>query len=320
MEFRKKGIVLAAGLACVASAPSILACSSCGCTLSSDWSSQGIGHGEGFRLDVRQDYFNQNQLRSGTGKVDRASLTFPNDREIQQATVNRNTTLSLDYSGSGNWGVTVQVPQFDRLHTTIAPGDTDVSTSHTDSIGDIRVIGRYHGLSGDHSLGVQFGLKLPTGSYNNTFIDGPQAGQPLDRGLQPGTGTTDLILGVYKFGALSRDWDYFSQALVQKPLNSRQDFRPGTGLNLNVGVRYVGFEKVTPLLQLNVRAEARDSGLNADVDNSGATRAHLAPGVSIDLGGKARLYGFLQLPVYQRINGLSIEARYVVSVGLFFYR
>jgi hypothetical protein len=292
------------------------ACSSCGCTLSSDWASQGVGGASGFRVDFRYDYFNQDQLRSATGTVDRGSITFPADREIQQETINRNYTLDLDYSPNADWGVNLQIPYFDRFHTTIVDGDTDVSTSHTESLGDVRVLGRYQGFSHDHSSGVQAGLKLATGSFHNDFIDGPQAGTALDRGLQPGTGTTDLLVGGYTFGALSRNWDYFAQALLQQPLNSREDFRPGTGLNVNAGLRYVANEMFTPQIQFNLRTERRDSGANADVENSGATLLYLSPGVTVHVNHHIHLYGFLQVPVYQRVNGFQIEPRYTVSLGV----
>jgi hypothetical protein len=308
--------LVAAGVAVATVSKAALACSSCGCTLSSDWATQGYAAAEGFRVELRYDYFNQNQLRTGTGTVDRGSITFPTDREIQQETVNHNYTLSLDYSPNAEWGVNLQLPYFDRYHTTIVDGDTDVSTSHTKSIGDVRVIGRYQGFSRDHSTGVQFGVKLPTGSFHNNFIDGPQAGEPLDRGLQPGTGTTDLLAGVYNFGALSRDWDYFAQALLQQPLNSREDFRPGTGLNVNAGLRYVTNETFTPQIQLNLRTEKRESGANADVDNSGATLLYLSPGVTVHVTHSLHVFGFFQVPIYQRVNGYQIEPRYTVSVGL----
>lgn len=300
----------------IATTSDALACSSCGCTLSSDWASQGYAATEGFRVELRYDYFNQNQLRNGTGTVDRGSITLPTDREIQQETVNRNYTLTLDYNPNADWGVNLQLPYFDRFHTTVAEGDDAVSTSHTKSIGDARVIGRYQGFDRDHSTGVQFGVKLPTGSFHNNFIDGPQAGEPLDRALQPGTGTTDLLVGIYNFGALSRDWDYFAQALLQQPLNSREDFRPGTGLNANAGLRYVTNETFTPQIQLNLRTEKRESGANADVDNSGATLLYLSPGMTVHVTHHLHVFGFFQVPIYQRVNGYQIEPRYSVSVGL----
>ncbi len=303
-----------AALAVVAAVPAS-ACSSCGCTLSSNWGAQGDGMDGGFMADVRFDYFNQDDLRSGTHSVDRGSLAVPNTQEVQQTTINRNYTAYLDYA-NGNFGVTAQLPWFDRYHTTIAAGDTEVSTSHSRSIGDARVIGRYTGLSDDHSIGLQAGLKLATGPFDETFFAGPQAGEPVDRGLQPGTGTTDLLLGAYNFGSLSRDWDYFAEALLQVPLNSRDDFKPGAGLNVNAGFRYMSFEHVVPQVQLNVRSEQRESGANADVDNSGATLVYLSPGITAHLSHDWRAYAFFQVPVYQRVNGLQLEPRYTVSIGV----
>ncbi len=308
---------VACSLALLGAAPAALACSSCGCTLSSDWLIQGADHA-GLHADLRFDYFNQDQLRTGTGTVDRGSITFPTDREIQQETINRNYNLFLDYAPAGDWGVSAQIPYFNRYHTTIAEGDEDISTSHTKSLGDVRILGRYRGLSDDKSTGVQFGLKLATGSFHNNFVSGPQEGQPLDRGLQPGTGTTDLLLGAYNFGAVNRDWDYFAEAILQQPLNTREGFRPGTGLNVSLGARYMSFESVRPQVQLNMRAEGRESGVNADVDNSGATLVYLSPGVNVKLSPTASAYAYFQVPVYQRVNGYQLEPRYSVSIGVRF--
>jgi len=316
---RHHAILAAVAMAVTGAPMTAVACSSCGCTLSSDWSSQGIApSGEGFRFDFRFDYFNQDQLRSGTHSVNRGSLEIPNDQEIQQTTINRNYALGFDYSPNVDWGVNVQLPYFNRYHATIAPGDTDVSTSHTESIGDVRVVGRYLGFTEDKSIGVQLGFKFATGSYNNNFISGPQEGEPLDRGVQPGTGTTDLLVGAFNFGALSRDWDYFAQGMLQQPLNSKDGFRPGTGFNANAGFRYMGMEHVIPSIQLNARIEGRESGPNADVENSGATLVYLSPGLNFQVVDNLHAYVYAQVPVYQRVNGLQIEPRYTVTVGVYY--
>src|SRR4051812_37115466 len=67
------------------------ACSSCGCTLNSDWSSQGYSVASGFRVDIREDYYDQQQLRRTTQSVDRRTLEIPNEQEIQLNTLNHNT-------------------------------------------------------------------------------------------------------------------------------------------------------------------------------------------------------------------------------------
>ncbi len=292
------------------------ACSSCGCTLSSDWDSQGLSASSGFRLDLRYDVIDQSQLRSGTGSVDGGRLALPSDREIEQGTINRYATLGLDYSPGADWGVNMQMPYIDRTHQTIAEGDTTVSSSQSSGIGDARVLARYQGFTPQHDVGIQFGLKLPTGRHGDVFASGPQIGEPVDRGLQPGSGTTDLMLGVYKFGALNQDFDWFAQGIAQVALDSRDDFRTGASLNLNAGVRFMANPMFTPELQLNTRVARRDAGAQADVDNSGGTLIDLSPGITAQISHSLHAYGFVQVPVFQRVNGFQLAPHWTASVGV----
>lgn len=298
--------------------PVALGCSSCGCTLNSDWSSQGYTTAAGWHLDARFDYFEQSQLRSGTHSVSRDSISLPAEQEVQYETLNRNLTLGLDYSPSREWGVSVLVPMFDRPHSTYDEGETELSSSRSRGIGDVRVIGRYQGFQPDLSIGVQFGLKLPTGRIGDTFDSGPLTGETVDRGLQLGTGTTDLLLGVYTVRSLGASLAWFGNLMLQQPLDSRQQFKPGAGMNLTLGLRYTAPlpANLSPQLQLNVRSEKRESGANADVENSGATLAYLSPGVSFNLSSRLDGFAFVQVPVYQRVNGLQLQPRFFSSVGL----
>jgi hypothetical protein len=296
------------------------ACATCGCTLNSDWETQGYVFSRGFHLDLRFDYFNQDQLRNGTGTVDFSSLRFPVDREIQIQTINRNITADFGYSPGNDWQFDVQVPMYDRTHSTIAPGDTMPSYSRSQGIGDIRLQARYQGLLSNKTMGIQVALKLPTGRFHDNFLTGPEAGAPVDRGLQLGTGTTDVLVGLYKFGSLGkkREWGYFAQGSVQAPLNSHEGFRPGKVLNLSGGFRFSGFERVTPQLQVNVVAQSREKGINADTENSGYTAAYLSPGLTVRLKKKTYIYAFVQAPVYQRVNGYEIMPRTLFTLGLDF--
>lgn len=309
-------LALAASVLGMASlTPPAQACSSCGCTLNADWATQGLVAGNGWNFDLRQDYFVQDDLRSGSGHVARSSIQLPAEREIQRYTINRNTTATVDFSPAPNWGLTVQLPWYDRPHATYDEGETELSHSRSQGIGDLRLLARYQGFDPQHSRGIQFGLKLPTGRFTDTFDDGPLASERVDRGLQPGTGTTDLLLGAYAFGALAPRWDYFAHALLQQPLDSRSGFRPGTGVNLNAGVRFVGSNRVQPQLQVNARIEGRESGVNADRADSGATLVYFSPGVTLKFSRRLSAFAFVQAPLYQRVNGLQIEPRWSISVG-----
>lgn len=290
-------------------------CSVCGCSLSSDWTAQGYSMMPGLQADVRYEYYRQSELRSGTGVVDRAALPSPNDEEIQQSTLNRNIWLDLDYVGSASWGVTIQVPYHDRFHSTIAPGDVDVSTSQASGLGDLRIVGRVQKSGLRTSYGLQFGLKLPTGRFDQNFAAGPQAGELLDRGLQLGTGTTDVLVGASYFTRPFVAVGCFAQVMLDQPLNSREDYRPGPSLAFNSGIRFLTTGWLTPQVQLNVRWEGRETGSNSDRDNSGSTVIHLSPGVTADLGTRVHAFAFVQLPLYQRVNGLQLEPRWLLSAG-----
>lgn len=310
--------VLRAALAMAFSAlaPAALACGICGCSLNSDWASQGYQFGTGFNVNLRFDYIDQDQLRTGTGTVDKAKIAYPASQEIQLWTISRTFLADLCYSPTPDWSVSALIPVTDRTHATVAENTAAPSFSRSSGPGDVWLLGRYQGFSKDRSFGLQLGLKLPTGRIGDTFSRGPARGETVDRGLQLGTGTTDLLVGAYKFGALAPAWGYFASVLAQIPTGGRDGFRPGNALNLSGGVRYTGFTALTPQLQLNLRAEKPETGAHADTPNSGATLAYLSPGLTASIGPDLELFAFLQIPVYQRVTGYQLEPRHLLSVGV----
>lgn len=313
--FSKSVLPLLSVVALAASPSLAFGCSVCGCSLSSDWAAQGYGMAPGLEGFVNYQYYNQDNLRTGTGNADKSLYPLPNDQEIQQDTLTRSETLGIDYVASPNWGLELQLPSYDRYHATIAPGDTAISESHADGVGDLRLIGRYQVFNPKRSFGFQFGLKLPTGEFNQDFATGPQAGTLVDRGLQLGTGTTDALLGASYFSRPSTYVGVFAQATVQTPLAARDAFLPSSTLNVNVGVRYLNTSIVTPMLQGNARWDSREHGELGDRDNSGDAAFYLSPGATVQLGAQQSLFAFVQLPVLQRVNGLQLDPRWLLSVG-----
>ena len=318
--FFRAGLAGAFFLIAVALPLAATACSSCGCSLSTEWTGDGYRTSTGLRIDARFDFVDQNQLRLGSHAFGKTPALLPTEHEYQQGTLTRFYNITADYSIDRDWGLNIQVPYLVREHQTIAGGqDTaNISTSETQGVGDIRLVGRYQGFFEDRSWGVQFGLKLPTGSHHHRFATGPLAdtGEIIDRGLQNGSGTTDLILGVYRAAAISRNWDRFEQLQVRQAINRRDDFRPSTQLTGNAGLRYVGLRRVVPQLQINVRVEGREVGAEADYENSGSQVIYLSPGLSGIVAGKLSAYGFVQLPIYQYYTGYQLAPRYFTSFGL----
>ena len=323
--YNKKSASLIAISIALASPLSSYACASCGCTLSSDWENLGFSSSSGFKIDVRYDYLNQDQLRTGTHSISPSAVANGN-AEIEKYTRNNYLTVGIDYSTNPDWGLNVQLPYINRKHKTLGAsvdGETageQAYYSSTSSVGDIKVIGRYQGFTEQHNFGVLLGLKLPTGAHTKigSLTDGSgYAG--IDRGLQPGTGSTDVILGVYHVDSFNKDWGYFTQAIVQKPLNISEGYKTGDSLNLNFGLRYEGFDDFIPQLQLNARFVEHDHGLTADGESyatgTGGTLIYLSPGLTYRVNKQVKVYGYMQLPIYQDVNDLQLTSRWTGSVG-----
>ena len=319
LKMKLKKSLIISSLIAVSIPTYVYACASCGCSLSTDWDAQGISGAPGIRLDLRYDYLNQDQYRSGSGKTSKEAV---NDQgaEVENKTKNNYVTAGIDYSPSRDWGINVQIPYIDRSHSTYGSnggypstdGTDGYDTSHTKSIGDIKVIGRY--LISGYNLGLQLGVKLPTGDYKKTF----DSGDSLDRGLQPGSGTTDLLVGAYHFGSINKEWDYFAQTMAQIPTNFREGYKPGNSLSFNFGVRYMTYDLITPSFQVNIKHSGRDEGstdAGADPGNTGGTLVYLSPGATVNIDKNFKVYGYVQVPIYQYVNGNQLAPTWIGTLG-----
>jgi hypothetical protein len=309
---------MAALAALASSAAAHASCGAAFCMVNTGWSAQGAWTEPGTRFDLRYEYINQDQPMSGKDKVAVGQIPQHHD---EVSTKNQNLVASLDQGFGANWGVNVSLPVVSREHEHIHNhhGAQLVETWDFTALGDMRVLGRYqfdshpHGDAREDVWGLNFGLKLPTGKFDEKNAEGTLA----ERTLQPGSGTTDALLGAYFSSRLPlRDLSWFAQVLFQAPLNEREDFKPGNRFGLDAGMRYEAAERVGLMLQLNYLQKGRDKGAEAEPDDSGGTFVFLSPGASWNLTKDFQLYGFVQLPLYQKVNGVQLVADYAVVVGL----
>lgn len=311
-----KSMLAAAMLAVFAIPSAVLACSGCGCNLDMDEDAVGIGPGQGWSVDERVDFINQNGLWQGRSRAN-AALSDPtgDGHEVQRNTTSVFYTTTLDYQSAGAWGVNVAVPVQSRTHSTFSSGTWEPSTSSWNALGDARLLGRY-ALTEAKTYSLLAGLKLPTGGTTHNFDSGPAAGGLVDRGLQPGTGTWDVLLGLNQNGKITDKLGWFAQQMWQKPIEQHNFFSEGQKLNGSVGLRYAVDEVFTPQFQINAQNRWRDRGLNADIPNSGGQVVYASPGLSVNVVENTAVYGFVQIPVYQRVGGLELVPAYSASVGI----
>ena len=299
-------------------------CGSTFCTINSNLNEHGLSQ-PGWNTDLRYSYSQADILRSGSKKI--AADTTGDEVENLQ-TSNKLITASADYTHDDHWGLTLQIPYVTRTHEhNVGPYDVNNAPRGYEKFqasawGDAKVLARYRWPLAEKShseMGMKFGLKLPTGKKDFEWETGDI---PSEVTLQPGNGSTDVILGIFWHQATpGSDWDWFAQGSLQDSIKSSATFTPGNQINLDGGTRYAFNHKLSGLLQLNIQWNDKDAGTAAALTptqeaSSGGRSVALTPGLSYALTADTQLFGLLQLPLYQYVNGEQLTAQSTFSLGI----
>jgi hypothetical protein len=294
-------------------APGVVHACACGCGVFDVATSSMLPNGQGGMAWLQYDFQDQNRNWSGTGMAPAANN---GDKEIKTDFM----TAGLQYMFNSNWGFQFELPyDYRTFKTTSAAPGNPIATINWGALGDIRLEGSYTGFFADQSAGVTFGLKLPTGdwTYNNAWGD-------VDRDSEIGTGSTDILLGGFYRGNITKDekWDWFAQGLLDVPVLTQVQYRPGVELDTAAGIDYKGFSlgrmRISPVAQAIFSYRSSDSGANAsgganDNDgpipgpDSGYQRLMLSPGIEFHIH-PVKIYADVELPVYQNFTGNQLAA------------
>jgi hypothetical protein len=311
----KMGSGLLAGML----APGVVHACACGCGVFDVATSSMLPNGPGGMAYLQYDF--QDQDRNWNGSSQAPSVNNP-DKQIETDFV----TAGLQYMFNSSWGLQLEVPFDYRTFKTVTanpnapnPG-VSTATVNWGALGDIRLEGIYTGFLPDQSVGVTFGLKVPTGdwTYNNAYGD-------VDRDSEIGTGSTDILLGGFYRGNITKDekWDWFAQGLLDVPVLIQAGYRPGVELDTAAGIDYKGFSlgrmRISPVAQVIFSERTSDGGSNANPDNSGYQRILLSPGIEFHIH-PVKIYADVELPVYQNFTGdqLAASVLYKVSASWMF--
>jgi hypothetical protein len=308
----KVGCGLLAGML----APSVVHACACGCgVFDVGTSSMFPTLGDNGMVFLQYDYQDQNRNWRGTSQAPAANN---DDKELTTDF----TTLGVQYMFNSSWGAQIEVPYDYRTFKTDTGGG-NIATRNWSQLGDIRLEGIYTGFFADQSAGVTFGVKLPTGDFN---FD-PDV---VDRDSQLGTGSTDILLGGFYRGNITKDekWDWFAQALLDVPVLIQDQYRPGVELDTAAGIDYKGFSigrvKISPVAQVIASYRSSDSGANAsgganddpdDGVSSGYERVMLSPGIEFHIH-PVKIYADVEVPVFQNFTGNQLAAPVLFKVSM----
>ena len=292
-------------------------CGAASCNLLNDRFALGTWEHPGWSVDLRLESITQDQLRQGTKKISPAELP-EGEEAIERHTRNLNLITTLDYAASREWSFSLRLPLLHRDH---AHDQLDEETGEIGAheqwrytrVGDVQALARWQAPSSTQDLAwaLTAGLKLPTGSHSVANAEGTVA----ERSLQPGSGTTDLVLGgsariVLGFADALNLQLSWTQALAEA-----DGYKPGRRLDLSAGWAHAMSPNWSLLLQANLTQRGRDSGAQAEPEVSGGTTLNLSPGASLSLGAGDLVYGFVQLPVYQKVNGIQLVPDASLALG-----
>jgi hypothetical protein len=134
--------------------------------------------------------------------------------------------------------------------------------------------------------------------------------------LQPGTGTTDAPVTAFLSRPLSPKDSIFVQLSFEAALDSRDQYRPGNRTYLNIGYNRWLTSRMGLQQQLNFAFKRPGEGNNAEPDVSGGKYVFFSPGVSYDLSHDWQVYAYLQMPLYQYVNGVQLTADWAALAGV----
>jgi hypothetical protein len=279
----------------------------CGCDVFDVGTNAMFPNHPGAMIFVDYDFQDQNQNWNG-------SSTAPSSHNEDKEITTHFTDLGLQYLFNPSWGVEVEVPYDFRSFT--AKNDAGkIVTDRWSQFGDVRIKGLYTGFSPDLSVGVNLGVKLPTGDYkfDSKFVD---------RDTQLGTGSTDILMGgFYRHHVnLRAKLFWFAQTELDLPVLTQEHYRPGLELDSAVGMYYSGWNigrvKVVPVAQAIVSERTSDGGgASAHPVASGFQRLLLSPGIEVDVH-PMKFYADAEIPAYQHFTGNQLAAAVLIKATI----
>jgi len=296
-------VALSGFVVAVCASSGAYACS-CGCGVFDVGTDSMFPSESGATAFVEYDYVDQNDNWHGDSRAPNADNE---DKRVATAFVN----TGLRYMFDRAWGMAVEVPYWKRTFRTTEDSPSSETYTHS-SIGDVRVRATYAGFSEDMSIGMTFGVKLPTGDSNYRHFDADN---------QIGSGSTDLLLGAYRRGVFEHTrLTWFVDAQWQQPIAHENDYRPGSEVNVAAGASYRGWTigdggRIAPMLQVKVSLRDNDGGSDADPDNTGYERVSVHPGVVFS-SGKLNVHVDIGLPLYTHVNGNQLIASDVWKINV----
>jgi len=301
-------------------------CGSANCFLVTG-TQEGVSGSGILTVDLSYRFVPQNRRLAGTRDVSEVltpKIDFENgviipDHHREIRTQNILVQIDLSYGLTPRLTLAGSLPvinQRDHEHWDDVgdPSEHFTREDGSSGFGDVRLGARYALLVKTKDL-LTGGLviKLPTGAY--TLHDGE--GRINEPTIQPGTGTTDVILSVhYAHQIVPARLEWFVSTSWKEGGRNDLEYGFGDETLVNAGLWHKGGERAIWSVQVNWRQTGHDRFLSQKVPSTGATFVDLTPGLRLETSTGASLYGFVQVPVHQDVNEAQLAPRTALLLGV----
>jgi hypothetical protein len=282
----------------------------------------------GLSLHIYSEYINQNEIFVGADKS--YSGAIPEDHD-EMRTVNYIQVFGLQYGISDRLALNIDVPYIHREHWHLQhdTGQDVIENWNFNGTGDVRIVGQFNLIEGKEefkpSITLIGGFKLPTGVTDEKNSYGEEA----EVTIQPGTGSLDEIFGINFHKTLASLPLLSGDVYSALPLNAgilyqvmgkgKEDYKMGNSLIMFVSSEYSLSESFSVLIQINGKyAEKANPGSTGEpAENTGGKWLFVSPGISYSITNNFNVYGYIQVPVYQNVNGIQQASKYNLQAGFY---
>ncbi|MEM6628457.1 MAG: transporter [Bacteroidota bacterium] len=276
------------------------------------------------QVSVTYDLNLLRRLKTGTKEDEETS--------IRRLRTTQSALVSAGYTISPRFAVEAFLSWVRQERTVTNRNTNSTNFQAASGVGDLVLMGKFFVLLADQgpiSWQVGLGLKMPTGS----FQESSDTGIPFGMDLQPGSGTWDGIL-----------WSRFSHVIASRPSMSLsatatyslrstnpefrrvgsgniQDWQIGDEFQLLVGIAdrfQLGSLVFDPSISFRVRLAERDVTNGFELDNTGGEWVFWVPGFSLALSPNISWQATVDIPVYSRIKGTQLTPSFRLNTGIIF--
>jgi len=284
-------------------------CCSGGVPLSSSIALDNTTNKKDLYIDLSYDYNNLNTLKSGTEKFDDRSRTR----------ITNSILINISYAFIDEFSVEVLIPYINQKRI-ISTNQTTVDQSY--GIGDLISLFKYNYKKKEYRVIVAGGIKFPTGSTNETNVNGIV----LNPDLQPGSGTWDFIVLNSITKKINKNRNQFLTLRFIKNFNgtnknlyNNRSYKFGSEKILSLSIRdqYVILKKqFTPKIDLKYRSVAKDISSNFEQPNTGGDWLFIATEGVVRVTNNLFFRGKFEAPIYSNLNGNQLTTTYRVITGI----